>query len=158
MRVTVATKNRSVTVGATCYVRGEVYEVDDATGTELIASGRFKVATVPPPDPRVKQRARAEALIDRLASMPDEVLDRFERFLSYGEGEAVAAAKAKKDGVELVTNDAPRTHGASVPDDEGADDLADMTVAQLRALARDRGIDLGQARKKDDIIAAIAAG
>ncbi|REJ34525.1 MAG: hypothetical protein DIU84_07715 [Bacillota bacterium] len=39
-----------------------------------------------------------------------------------------------------------------------ADDLEAMTVAQLRALAAERGVDLGQARRKADIIAALRGG
>lgn len=36
-----------------------------------------------------------------------------------------------------------------------AEDLSDLTVVELRALAKERGVDLGDASKKDDIIAAI---
>lgn len=35
--------------------------------------------------------------------------------------------------------------------------LGDMTVAELRALAETRGIDLGEAQRKGDIIAALEA-
>lgn len=35
--------------------------------------------------------------------------------------------------------------------------LEDMTVAELRDLAAERGVDLGKARKKRDIIAALEA-
>lgn len=38
------------------------------------------------------------------------------------------------------------------------DDLNDMTVKQLRALAKNRGIDLGEAKIKTDIIAAFSGG
>lgn len=38
-----------------------------------------------------------------------------------------------------------------------SDDLADLTVVELRALAKERGVDLGDATKKPDIIAAIEA-
>lgn len=36
-------------------------------------------------------------------------------------------------------------------------DLSELTVVELRALAKDRGVDLGDATKKDVIIAAIEA-
>lgn len=41
------------------------------------------------------------------------------------------------------------------PADDG---LEDMTVSELRALADERGIDLGDARRKADIIAALRGG
>lgn len=41
------------------------------------------------------------------------------------------------------------------PTDDG---LEDMTVSELRALADERGIDLGDARRKADIIAALRGG
>lgn len=40
-------------------------------------------------------------------------------------------------------------------DDDGPKALADHTVAELKALAEAEGIDLGDASKKDDIVAAI---
>jgi hypothetical protein len=40
----------------------------------------------------------------------------------------------------------------------GGPELSEMTVANLKALAEEKGIDLGEATKKDDIIAAIQAG
>jgi len=39
-----------------------------------------------------------------------------------------------------------------------ADDLEAMTVAQLRTLAAERGVDVSQARRKADIIAALRGG
>ncbi|MFN3836776.1 MAG: hypothetical protein ACK4MI_03590 [Brevundimonas sp.] len=44
-----------------------------------------------------------------------------------------------------------------VDDDDGDDDkpLGELTVAKLRALAEAEAIDLGDATKKDDIVAAI---
>lgn len=39
----------------------------------------------------------------------------------------------------------------------GGADLNAMTVANLKALAEEKGIDLGEATKKDDIIAVIQA-
>ncbi|MXP42978.1 hypothetical protein [Allopontixanthobacter sediminis] len=39
--------------------------------------------------------------------------------------------------------------------DDGDTELADMKVADLKALAESEGIDLGDATKKDDIISAI---
>lgn len=47
---------------------------------------------------------------------------------------------------------------AKVEDDDDADDdkpLGELTVAKLRALAEAEEIDLGDATKKDDIVAAI---
>lgn len=39
--------------------------------------------------------------------------------------------------------------------DEEQDDLRSMTVAQLRKIAEEEGVELGTAARKDDIIAAI---
>lgn len=49
--------------------------------------------------------------------------------------------------------------GSGSTEDDPVDEveLADMTVAELRELADARGIDLGNASKKGDIIAAIEA-
>lgn len=49
--------------------------------------------------------------------------------------------------------------GEPAPQPPPADDgLEDMTVSELRALADERGIDLGDARRKADIIAALRGG
>lgn len=62
----------------------------------------------------------------------------------------LAAAWAKAGLVELL--DAP----SSDPDVE-PDPLLNLTVPQLRELAKERGIDLAQATRKANIIAAIQA-
>jgi hypothetical protein len=154
MRIMVATQNPSLTYYGQRYIRGEVYEVDDDLGAKLRASGDFKIATMPPPDPKQAGMDRAARLLDRLASLPDGAIERFERMLGYADSEAQAEAE-KDDGAEVVTNDEPRTMGSAVVDDENDEDLADMTVSQLRALARQRGVDLGSARLKDDIVSAL---
>lgn len=40
----------------------------------------------------------------------------------------------------------------------GGDDLASMTLPQLRDLAAERGVDLAGAAKKADVLAALRAG
>lgn len=53
-------------------------------------------------------------------------------------------------------NSAPQTSATSTHADAVADKTRpDMTVAQLKAYAAGKGYDLGDATKKDDIIAAI---
>jgi len=160
MRIEVATGNRSLHEFGKHFMRGETYEVDDKLGARLLGTGRFRLATLPAPDPLAEAKERAEELVARMASAGPDFMDRLERFMKVAEGEAVAAAKAAANKDEpgdrvVVTNDVPRTQGATALDDEADEDLADMTVAQLKALARDRGVELGDARRKADIIAAL---
>lgn len=56
-----------------------------------------------------------------------------------------------------------KTVGLTFPVEHIADENGDisfdkMTVTQLRKYAKDNGIDIGSAAKKDEIILAIAAG
>lgn len=59
-------------------------------------------------------------------------------------GELAKVALAEKWGEEVAGDDA-----------ESAVDLSNMTVADLKALASERGVDLGDATKKADIIAVL---
>jgi hypothetical protein len=86
-----------------------------------------------------------------------------------------AKAFQTPDGVKLVEPGDTATIHVSQPigeveglkakllDDEGyedvdAPDISKMTVAELKGFAETNGIDLGDATKKDDIIAAIEMG
>lgn len=57
--------------------------------------------------------------------------------------------------IDPLDHDGNGEKGGSAPSTESG--LAGMTVPQLKALAADRGIDLGEATKKADIIAIIEA-
>jgi len=77
----------------------------------------------------------------------------------YGEEIVVTEERARViigAGVAVLANGpAP---AVDEPDAPMADDLEAMTVAQLRTLAAERGVDASQARRKADIIAALRGG
>lgn len=89
---------------------------------------RFKAGDIFEPAPNVAQAKRLVA-----AGCLDEV--------------AIAAAEK----AEVDTADVSR-------DQLNDDGLFDNTVEELKALAEAEDIDLGEARKKDEIVAAIRAG
>ncbi len=62
-----------------------------------------------------------------------------------------ALAYFRRHGYGVGTSEAKDPAGNPDP----ADNLADLTVAQLRKYAKDKGIDLGDAEKKADILAAV---
>lgn len=74
--------------------------------------------------------------------------------LKHSNGVPVAL---RSSGLPLTTGDASK-EDAMPATENPSDALADMTVAQLKDLAAARSIDLGDATKKADIIAAIEAG
>lgn len=57
----------------------------------------------------------------------------------------------------LVDHEGKPIEAVQTGEGDGAADLAVMTVAQLRDLAAERNVDLGDVTKKADIIAAIEA-
>jgi hypothetical protein len=62
--------------------------------------------------------------------------------------------------IDVRDDVAERLLEQGILDDEASfenDDLASLKVADLKQLAEDEGVDLGDATKKDDIIAAITA-
>lgn len=77
--------------------------------------------------------------------------------------EALKVLGEKKASVEVLARAAVAvgmsTPQADVPDapDGAGVDLDAMTVKNLRALAKERNVDLGKARKKADIIAVLEA-
>lgn len=89
---------------------------------------RYKAGDVFDPAPDVDQAKR----LIKAGCLPDDAL-----------GEAQAAAKTKKS-----------TPPASRSADDGLDAL---TVDQLKTLAGEEKVDLGQAAKKEDMIAVIRA-
>lgn len=80
----------------------------------------------------------------------------------YGEEIVVTEERARViigAGVAVLANvSAPAVDEPDAPDAPMADDLEAMTVAQLRTLAAERGVDVSQARRKADIIAALRGG
>lgn len=76
MRVTLATKVRSYMYDRVQYLRGQVYVLDADVAKRLLATGQFKIATLPPPDPKAVGRKKAAQLLDTLAALPDSALDR----------------------------------------------------------------------------------
>lgn len=62
---------------------------------------------------------------------------------------------AKTVGLIFPAVDIPEIE--CITDENGDICLDKMTVAQLRIFAKDNGIDIGSAAKKDDIIQAIVA-
>lgn len=67
----------------------------------------------------------------------------------------VRIVSAEAPGGFVVINEDdlnPKLHTLYVEDDAP---LADLTVAQLKALAEARGVDLGDATKKADMVAAL---
>jgi len=78
----------------------------------------------------------------------------------YGEEIVVTEERARViigAGVAVLAN-GPAPAEPDAPDAPMADDLEAMTVAQLRTLAAERGVDVSQARRKADIIAALRGG
>lgn len=78
----------------------------------------------------------------------------------YGEEIVVTEERARViigAGVAVLAN-GPAPDEPDAPDAPMADDLEAMTVAQLRTLAAERGVDVSQARRKADIIAALRGG
>lgn len=77
--------------------------------------------------------------------------------LRVGAAARTEEAPRKTDpALAIPANNGGEGNGEGNGEQNGAE-LADMTVAALRELAEMRGIDLGSASKKGDIIAAIEA-
>ena len=79
-----------------------------------------------------------------------------EAFEFTGDEIAEINALAKASGETLIRK--PKNEDVSLPvsSDEVAE-LADMTVAQLKTAAAERGVDLGEATRKDQILAVLEA-
>jgi hypothetical protein len=115
IRVTLATKVRSFMYARVQYMRGQVYVLPAEEAKTLLATGQFKIATLPPPDPRAAKRKRATQLIDTLAALPDSALDRLMKLAGLAaaevadeppkeepEPEPEPKAKAKKEEAETT--------------------------------------------------------
>lgn len=102
------------------------------------------MAKIIAPNDKFNGKRAGVAFVDGKAETDDESAIRY--FAKHG---YKVEGKAKK---------APRTAPA-VPkvEDAATDPLAGLTVEDLRALAAEQDIDLGEATKKDDIKAVIAA-
>jgi len=94
MRITIRSRLRSYMFNRVQYMRGKVYVLARPLAEQLLATGEFKVAILPPPDPRAKQRTKAAALINTLAGLPGDALDRLMR-LANTEAQASADAGAE---------------------------------------------------------------
>ncbi len=75
----------------------------------------------------------------------------------YEVGEALARVFLDARFAEEVVGEAAQGEQADAGEAPDGQDLAAMTVAQLKALAEAEGIDLGAATKKAEIIALIEA-
>lgn len=62
---------------------------------------------------------------------------------------------AKTVGLTLPEDDIPKVE--NITDENGEICLDKMTITQLKRFAKDNGIDIGSAAKKDEIIQAIVA-
>ena len=170
---------------AFCYLRGQTYEVTDRAGAHLLASGRFGVAMLPPPDPLAEKRDRARALVDQLAALPESALDRLGTFIGTLSGSPSALRDLAADEKPAeVTNTEPRSAPAApVPELEPADpkrfenpepadpkrfatpapeaatreQLAALTVPVLRIHAQAHGVATAGIKLKRDLISALLA-
>lgn len=102
-----------------------------------------------------------------MKSLEERIADRIARKQDAGndiDAAAFAERANQSDAPTAGTGNTPGAPGAGDAENDlsgngsgvGADDpLADKTVNQLKAYAEEKGIDLGDATKKADIIAAI---
>lgn len=80
------------------------------------------------------------------------LLERFLQRIADGDLIALDEDDYPIDRIALLQELDPDTDSV----DAGERDLADMTVKELRALAAERDVDLGDASKKADIIAVLS--
>jgi hypothetical protein len=93
-------------------------------------------------------------LADGTKAHPADVSADEAGVLKHSNGVPVAL---RENGLPLTTGDANRENAMAADAGKTSGGLADMTIAQLKDLAAERAIDLGEATKKADIIAAIEA-
>jgi hypothetical protein len=73
---------------------------------------------------------------------------------------ATRMVRFKESGAEGVINARdfdPAVHEDPTTAKGSGTELGALSVAQLKALAEEKGVDLGDAKKKDDIVAALEA-
>ena len=85
----------------------------------------------------------------------DGVTYRAGAVIDLPDTEAAALASGSPDLFEVVVDTVPQV--PDTPDDPEDLNLDEMTIAQLKAFAKENGIDIGDASKKQDIIDAIVA-
>jgi len=105
MRITIRSRLRSYMYNRVQYLRGKVYNLDRPLAEALLATGEFKIAVLPPPDPRAKKRAKAAAIVDTLAGLPDDSLDKLLRLADMSAKESKDAGQAtldSEDEAEIV--------------------------------------------------------
>lgn len=93
-------------------------------------------------------------LADGTKAHPSDVAAGEDGVLMHSNGVPVAL---RESGLPLTTGDANKENAMAAGMTKTGGGLPDMTVAQLKDLAMERSIDLGDAIKKADIIAAIEA-
>lgn len=71
------------------------------------------------------------------------------------DAEAAALAAGSPDVFEIVVDTVPQV--PDIRDDSEELNLDEMTIAQLKEFAKENGIDIGNASRKQDIIDAIVA-
>ena len=99
--------------GVHSYKRGKVTKVVPEVAQYLFSTGDFGPAVVPPPDPNAEHRARAEALVSELASMP-ELLNTLAEFMADAKKNPVALASLVSPSAKVVTNTMPRVEPAEI--------------------------------------------
>jgi hypothetical protein len=72
------------------------------------------------------------------------------RFVLGGPGSTIEEDEVKRLGLTQAK------HGGEAPQEE--EDLSSHTVAELKEIAEEKGVDLAGARLKDEIVAAIESG
>jgi len=76
------------------YLRGQIYDVADARGAELVAGGHFVAAVTPPEDPNAGTRRGWEKVLDELAAMGPGFLAQVQSLAELAKTGALAQATA----------------------------------------------------------------
>lgn len=75
------------------YVKGSVYEVEDEHGQQLLATGKFEIGSMPTVNKDAeRKRDKAAAVIEMLAGMPEDFLDKLLRMGTAEQAELAATA------------------------------------------------------------------
>lgn len=99
-------------------------------------------------------------LVDGTKAHPADVSRDDAGILKHSNGVPVAM---RESGLPLTTGDANRENAMAAEAGKGGGagaaggGMTDMTIAQLKELAAERGVDLGDATKKADIVAVLSA-
>lgn len=116
----------------------------------ILKNKRYANAAIVTAFGKIQFDADGKADIDDTAAAKLATLEGFSIDGEVSEVEKKTVKETKSEQVE----DAKEVE-ADDAEEEDEVDLASMNVPQLRKYAKDNGIDLGNAQKKDDIIAVI---